>query len=137
MEIRIGVMADIHGNLEAFEAALKHFNSLSADGLIIAGDIVNGSPDSNLCWELAVSLGVPILRGNHERYVGYFGTETANSEWSTDRFAPVQWSAGQFTAEQQGALRALPLLWHLDGMPDVLFCHSSFRAKFCPTKSGR
>ncbi|MBE0698820.1 MAG: metallophosphoesterase [Anaerolineaceae bacterium] len=65
--IRIAVLADIHGNLPAFESALEHVSQQKVDQIILAGDIVNGSPDSKACWTLALSLGCPILRGNHER----------------------------------------------------------------------
>lgn len=55
--MRIAVLADIHGNLPAFEDALKHVSQQKVDQIILAGDIVNGSPDSKACWSLAMSLG--------------------------------------------------------------------------------
>ncbi len=123
--MRIAVMADIHGNLPAFEAALKHSRNLSLDLLVLAGDVINGAPDSRGCWDLAKSLNCPIIRGNHERYVGMFGRENAPPEWSTDRFAPVRWSAGQFSDVERQSLLDLPLEWTSLTLPDIYFCHSS------------
>jgi predicted phosphodiesterase len=51
--MRIAVLADIHGNLPAFEAALAHSRRQAVDHLVIAGDLINGAPDSRLCWQLA------------------------------------------------------------------------------------
>ena len=36
--MRIAILADIHGNLAAFEAALAHVRTLGVDQLVIAGD---------------------------------------------------------------------------------------------------
>ncbi len=57
--MRIAVLADIHGNLPAFEAALKHVSQQKVDQIILAGDIIIGSPDSKACWDLALSSGLP------------------------------------------------------------------------------
>ena len=43
--MRIAVLADIHGNLPAFEAALNHVSQQKVDQIILAGDIIIGSPE--------------------------------------------------------------------------------------------
>jgi len=43
VSLRIAILADIHGNLPAFEAALEHVARQHADRLIIAGVIVVGA----------------------------------------------------------------------------------------------
>jgi Icc-related predicted phosphoesterase len=48
--MRIAIIADIHGNLPALEAALAAVEKLRPDRLIVAGDIVDGAPDSAACW---------------------------------------------------------------------------------------
>ena len=90
--MRIAILADIHGNLPAFEAALDHASRQRVDRTIVAGDIVNGSPDSAACWRLARSLGYPIVRGNHERYVARYGTAAGDPAWLSEQFAPVRWT---------------------------------------------
>lgn len=125
--MRIAILADIHGNLPAFEAALAHACGLCVDQFIIAGDLVNGAPDSRQCWQLAQSLQCPILRGNHERYVFDLDEPHAPLLWHTERFAPVHWTASQFSPEERQALRALPLSLRLPEAPDVLFVHASLR----------
>jgi hypothetical protein len=125
--VRLAVLADIHGNMPAFEAALDHARAQRVDQIIIAGDIVIGSPDSAACWRLARALGCPILRGNHERYVADLGTPRADPLWATPQYAPVQWAAAQLTTDERATLGALPALLRLPEAPDLLFVHASLR----------
>ena len=126
--MRIAILADIHGNLAAFEAALEHAADFNVDRIVIAGDIVNGAPDSGACWRLARSLGCPILRGNHERYVFHFDTPHAPALWSGEQFAPVRWTLSQLTAADRCDMEALPFSLRLPEAPDLLFVHSSLRS---------
>lgn len=125
--MRIAVLADVHGNLPAFEAALKHVAQQKVDQIILAGDLIVGSPDSKACWDLALSLGCPILRGNHERYAAYFGTPKAPPEWSMERFAPLHWAVEQLSEQDRLCMEQLPLNLHLPEAPDLLFVHASER----------
>jgi hypothetical protein len=125
--IRIAVLADIHGNLPAFEAALKHVSQQKVDQVILAGDIVNGCPDSKDCWTLALSLGCPILRGNHERYVAHFGTSKASPLWSMEQFAPLHWTLEQLSAQDRQCMQQLLFNLRLPEAPDLLIVHASER----------
>lgn len=125
--MRIAIIADIHGNLLALKAVLAHIESLHVDSVVVAGDIVVGSPDSLACWELVKALGYPVLRGNHERYVFDLGTERAKPEWSQPQFGPVQFAAAQLGEAVRLELAALPLSLRLSEAPDVLFTHASAR----------
>lgn len=125
--MRLAVLADIHGNLPAFEAALEHVQKQGVDQIVIAGDLVIGSPDSRGCWELARSLGCPILRGNHERYLATYGTPAAPPEWSTERFAPVRWSVDQIPEPDRTVLGRLPQYLRIPDAPDIYLTHASER----------
>ncbi len=124
---RLAVLADIHGNLPAFEAALKHVSQQKVDQIIIAGDIINGSPNSKACWTLALSLACPILRGNHERYVAYFGTSKASPQWSMDQFAPLHWAVEQLSQQDRQYMEQLPLHYRLPEFPNLFICHATER----------
>lgn len=123
--MRIAVLSDIHGNLPAFEATLAHVRRQGVDEIVIAGDLINGAPDSHACWELAQTLGCVILRGNHERYVFDFHSPTAPPVWHSERFAPVQWTVAQFTTEEIQVLAGLPLTYRPPDAPDLLINHAS------------
>lgn len=123
--MRIAVLADIHGNLPAFETALTDLRRHAPDLLVIAGDIVVGSPDSYACWQLAQSLDCPIVRGNHERYLSHFGTDQADPLWSTEQFLPVRWAVQQFSDGERQTIAELPLALRLPGAGDLLIVHAS------------
>jgi hypothetical protein len=126
--MRVAVLADIHGNLPAFEAALQHARQQGADQLVIAGDIAIGAPDGKACWDLAASLGCPILMGNHERYLGQYGTPQAPADWADRRFAPLHWASAQLTEAERRVMGALPLALRLPDAPDLLIVHASERS---------
>ena len=93
--MRIAILCDIHGNLPALEAALTHLDDQSPDQVFVAGDVVTGCPDSDLCWQRIADLGYPLLRGNHERYLYELASDQAPPLWHTPQFAPVQWAVDQ------------------------------------------
>lgn len=126
--MRIAILADIHGNLAAFTAALEAVEKLRPDRCIIAGDVVDGAPDSAACWERAVATGWPILRGNHERYVFDFATERAAPEWATPQFAPLHYTRRTLTAAQMRAMAGLPMGWTDPAAPGLLVVHASPRS---------
>lgn len=123
--MRIALLADIHGNLAAFEAVLAHICQQAPDLIIIAGDVVIGAPDSGACWQLAQSLACPIVRGNHERYLSHFGTPNGDPAWQTEQFTPVQWAVAQFTAAERAAIADLPLTLSVPTAPDLLIVHAA------------
>jgi predicted phosphodiesterase len=129
---RIAVLADIHGNLPAFEAALEHVSQQKVDQIILAGDVINGSPDSKACWALALSLGCPIVRGNHERYAAHFGTSKASPLWSMEQFAPLQWTVEQLSEQDRQCMEQLPVDLRLAEASNLFIVHSSERNDYDP-----
>ncbi|GAB4198776.1 MAG: metallophosphoesterase family protein [Roseiflexaceae bacterium] len=125
--MRIAILADVHGNLAAFEAALEDAARQQAGQIIIAGDLVVGAPDSAACWRLARSLGCPILRGNHEGYVAGLDHPDAPPAWRTPQFAPVQWAATQLTPDERRDAGALPPHLCPADLPGLLLVHASLR----------
>ena len=123
--MRIAIISDIHGNLAALEATLESASAEAVDGIVVAGDLVNGAPDSKACWDLVRSLGHPLLRGNHERYVFDLGTPDEDPAWRHERFAPVRWTASRFSREDLAEMRALPLSYTRPELPELLVVHAS------------
>ena len=126
--MRIAILADIHGNLPALEAALKDAEAMRVDRLLVAGDVVVGAPDSAGCWDLVQSLRCPILRGNHERYLFDLHTERAAPEWHSPRFGPVQFAAAQVGETRRRQMQALPMTHQFTDCPEILFVHGSTRS---------
>ena len=126
--MRIAILADIHGNLPAFEAILDHIAKQNIEQIIIAGDIVNGAPDSDKCWQLASSLGCPMVRGNHDRYVFDYGTPDADPLWEGERFSSVRWVVAQFSDAERQEMADLPMALRLPELPELLITHASSRS---------
>ena len=125
--MRLAILCDIHGNLPAFEAVIAHAEQQSPDLLLIAGDIVSSSPDSLACWQRALDLDCPILRGNQERYVLELATDQAPPLWHSPQFAPVQWTRAQLGDKLCKSFADLPLAFRDTSAPDLLVVHASLR----------
>jgi len=64
--LRIAIVSDIHGNLEAFEAVLAQIDEEKIDKVICLGDVVGYGPNPNECMSLARERCQTILMGNHD-----------------------------------------------------------------------
>ncbi|MDD5496318.1 MAG: metallophosphoesterase family protein [Candidatus Omnitrophica bacterium] len=65
--MRYGLISDIHGNLEAFQASLEALSKLNIDKYLCIGDIVGYGADPKACIALVKSLEpVALVSGNHE-----------------------------------------------------------------------
>ena len=53
--MRIAVISDIHGNLEALKKALKIISKKKVEKIICLGDIVGYGVDSKECYEILKS----------------------------------------------------------------------------------
>jgi predicted phosphodiesterase len=64
--MRYAVLSDIHGNLEAFETALKEIESMEVDRIVSLGDMVGYNANPNECLERLVEHDIPTILGNHD-----------------------------------------------------------------------
>jgi diadenosine tetraphosphatase ApaH/serine/threonine PP2A family protein phosphatase len=108
----VACLYDVHGNLPALEAVLADPAFLSADIVVVGGDVLPG-PFPLESVEALEALGEPIrmLRGNGDRQ-------------------PTDWDAEQLGAGWVQQLAALPttLTEPVPGLGEVLFCHGSPRS---------
>jgi len=61
--MRIANIADIHGNLPAWEAVMMTLDVVKPDQVIVAGEIADRAPDSAACWVCIKAKGWPFCRG--------------------------------------------------------------------------
>lgn len=61
---KIAIIADIHGNKEALETALKNIKERDCDKIICLGDVISKGKFSNECVELVKNNCDLVLRGN-------------------------------------------------------------------------
>jgi predicted phosphodiesterase len=119
--MRYGVIADVHGNLPALEAAVERLEAERVDAYWCPGDLVGYGPFPNECVSLVASLrGLECVAGNHDLIaLGRLGDDRCF------RLAreTLAWTARELTGASRAFLGALPL----DARPagGVLLSHGS------------
>ncbi len=113
--MRIAVVSDIHGNLPALEAVLADIAAAGADLTVNLGDIVSGPLWPAETATRLMALGLPTIRGNHERQLGALPTGRLGA---ADAFA-----VAQLQPAQRDWLAALPATLQLDA--EVFCCHGT------------
>lgn len=125
--MRYGIISDIHGNLEALEAALAALEALDVDTYVCLGDLVGYGADPNECTARIERLTGLVVVGNHDHAaVGL----TDISFFNPYARQAVLWTAAQLTGDHAAYLRGLPFVLRGGrdkGIPDkdVLFVHAT------------
>ena len=112
--MRIAVFSDVHGNLAALEAVLADIGRRGADLTVGLGDFVSGPFDPLGVASLLMGSGMPMVRGNHDRWV----VEGTDHDWPVDA-----WLRERLPEDQRAWLAGLPLTDVIGG--DVLMCHGT------------
>lgn len=113
--MRAVVVADVHANLEAFQAVLEDAKQRgSIDALWCLGDLVGYGPDPEACVDLLHSYPYEMVVGNHDlAAVGVIGIEDFN---------PVAAAAATWT---QNTLSAVTKVWMMS-LPQIFVHESGF-----------
>jgi predicted phosphodiesterase len=64
--MKIAVLADIHGNLEAFQAVLEDLDQQVVDAVYCLGDFIDYGADSEAVASAIIRRKIPTIIGNHE-----------------------------------------------------------------------
>lgn len=78
--MKIAIIGDMHGHLQALQMALTEIRRLDIDRLVNMGDIVNGSEESDACVDLLRAEECISIRGNHDEYPSAHISPN-NAEW--------------------------------------------------------
>ena len=73
--MKLAVVADIHGNLEALEAVLAEIDHIGPDMVVSLGDDVGYGPDPDQVVQILAARNIPSVLGNHELAVKRPGFE--------------------------------------------------------------
>lgn len=113
--MRIAVLSDIHGNLWALDAVLADLAQRQVDMTVNLGDILSGPLLPAETAERLMALGLPTIRGNHERQV--LEHEPARMG-ASDR-----WAHEHITPAQRDWIASLPVSMRV--LDDVLLVHGT------------
>lgn len=106
--MRYAVFSDIHGNLEAYKAALDDMSGRRIGRYLCAGDIVGYGADPALCIAETKDISDGVIAGNHDlASAGLFDKKYFN-EWALEA---VNWTAGVINEHNKDYLRQLALTY--------------------------
>jgi len=102
--MKFAIIADIHANLEAFQAVLEDIKQQKCTHYACLGDVVGYCANPKECLDILRSMNIPCVKGNHDDY--------CSTEQPLDGFNPaaakaVNWTRKQLTAEDRQWLREL------------------------------
>jgi diadenosine tetraphosphatase ApaH/serine/threonine PP2A family protein phosphatase len=99
--MRVAVISDVHGNVQALDAVLTAIDELRVDEIWSLGDVVGYGADPVRCTELVDERAAVSLGGNHDLVVA--GTIDIDM-FAHDARDAAEWSRTVLSAEQIGAL---------------------------------
>jgi len=122
MSERIGLFADLHSNLEAYEACMTRANELGVTRMVFLGDLVgyNADPCALLdrIGDLIDAKQAIAVRGNHDEAIFKDYTQQMNSNAN----AAIEWTKTQLSSAQVQFLQDLPLIIHEE---QICYTHAS------------
>ncbi|HSW58651.1 MAG TPA: metallophosphoesterase family protein [Dehalococcoidales bacterium] len=124
--MRIAILSDIHGNLEALEAVLGDIDKKGGvDCYWCLGDTVDYGPEPHQCLERVRQLAAVTILGNHDAAV--CGKVDYPKTFPADFVQVTTWTENHLTEEDKAYLAALPLRVETRGFTLV---HASPREPF-------
>jgi diadenosine tetraphosphatase ApaH/serine/threonine PP2A family protein phosphatase len=117
--MRIGIISDIHANLEALTQSLSALERHRPDRVICLGDVVGYGASVNECCDLVRKVAEVTLLGNHDAAVS--GRMDYSFYYDAARHA-LDWTASRIAPDHLEWLRSLP---YAHRMHDVQFTHGN------------
>src|SRR5271166_3486195 len=66
--MRLGLIADIHGDIRALETTLSRLEQLAVDQIVCAGDLVGYGSEPDAVVAVIKAREISCVRGNHDRW---------------------------------------------------------------------
>ena len=128
--MKLALIADIHGNMFAFDAILEDIRRHNVDQLLCLGDVAAGGPQPHEVIQRLRELACPIVMGNTDawllepvlkEHVDTFSKYTQDIEY---------WSAQQLSAEDKAFIKTFQptIEWPLDDNKTLLAYHGTPRS---------
>jgi predicted phosphodiesterase len=114
--MKFAIMADIHANLEAFQAVLQDAQKQGCTHHAFLGDFVGYCADPKACLDIVRSMNSPCVKGNHDDY--------CSTDGPLDGFNPkaakaVQWTRDQLAEDDRKWLQGLPYVLRVENFTIV------------------
>lgn len=112
--MKLGILGDIHSNIEALDAVLSYFVKNNVDRIFAVGDLVGYGADPIAVIARIRGEGIQSVLGNHDAAVvesSYVDLASFNLYART----AALWTRKMLRTQELDYLRALPLTWAEDG----------------------
>ena len=102
--MKYAIIADVHANLEAFQAVLEDSKKQGCAHYAFLGDFVGYCADPRECVDIARAMNAPCVKGNHDEYsatnlpLGGFNPKAAKA---------VMWTREQLSEDDRQWLKSL------------------------------
>lgn len=107
--MRIAIISDIHGNLEALKSTLQDIEKRNIDKIICLGDTIAKGVHPKECLELVKENCEVVVQGNTDRY---FSIEYRNmEELPVQEQERIKWNQSLITEEDRKYLLTLPFCY--------------------------
>lgn len=134
--MRLGIIADIHSNIEAFRACMKTLKDMGCDEFIFLGDYVSDNPYTEetmkYLYQVLKEEKCSILRGNREAYMldqrkVLKGLEQGSHWCYNSASGNLLYTLDRLTKEDMDFFEELPIsfVFEKEGFPSITFCHGS------------
>jgi predicted phosphodiesterase len=124
--VKIGIISDIHGNLQALRAVLDALDAEGVVKILCTGDIVGYGAYPEQCVELVRERGIVAVRGNHDDMVAYPGHEAM---LRAEVRNAISWTREQLSEEMIEWLGQLPMETQYAGL-DLVHSSHVFRPEW-------
>jgi predicted phosphodiesterase len=120
--MKIALISDVHANLRALDAVLKHIASNTrVDAIYHAGDAVGYGPEPTECVERIGQECAASIAGNHDR--GLTG-QTSIEGFNPIAVSAIEWTRENISGDALASLRSLPMTHNVEA-PDMLLHHAN------------
>ena len=117
--MKYAILGDIHANLEALEAVLKHANDQSVDRFACVGDVVGYNANPVECLARIRGIEAVLVRGNHDHYVCH---DEVLHDLNPIAASVVEWTRAQLSEADLQFLKRTRMVRTVDG---ITFVHST------------
>jgi len=102
--MKYAILADVHANLEAFQAVLRDSKEQGCTDYAFLGDFVGYCANPKECVDIVRAMNAPCVKGNHDEYCA--------TDLSLDGFTPkmvkmIEWTRRQLTDDDRRWLNSL------------------------------
>jgi putative phosphoesterase len=125
-DVRIGLIADLHGNLFGLEAVLSELDQLGVDEIVCLGDVAVLGPRPLEVIETLRNRDIVTVCGNVDAWIGEGTSIFADPPTSLFTKTHVAWARARLNAAQLSWLGSLSMTFEREfGEIRAVFCHGS------------